>query len=100
VSKDCLVKYQRHGRCDKFSSMPKDCLALVFHRAGGWSPSKKKRARCRWWSRWCTKERVDATELCDKTVLPSGGSSSSLKVQNFRYDVCSSHGAIAAEGRE
>lgn len=96
VWKDCLVKYQRQGRCDKFSSMPKDCLAVVLHRTGGWSPckkKKKKKVRFRWWNRWCTKESAVATEHCDKTVLPSRGSSSSLKVQNFRWDVFGSYEA-------
>jgi len=63
--------------------MSKDCLALVFHRAGAWSPSKKKRVQGRWWRRWWRREHAVPAEHRDKTMLPSGGSSS-LKVQNFR----------------
>lgn len=63
--------------------MPKDCLALVFHRTGVWSPSNKKRTQARRWYRWWRRERAVPIGHHDKALVPSGGSSS-LKVQNFR----------------
>lgn len=66
--------------------MPKDCLALVFHRTGVWSPSNKKRTQARRWYRWWRRERRERAVPVghhDKALVPSGGSSS-LKVQNFR----------------
>ncbi|XP_021918556.1 espin isoform X1 [Zootermopsis nevadensis] len=64
--------------------MPKDCLALVFRRAGAWSPSNKKRTRLGFCWRWWRSGHATPTGHRDKAMLPSGGSSS-LKVQNFRY---------------